>query len=168
MLSVQSARGCWLTFEKLLRAELRGGLPAKLLWGEAVRAAGQITAGRGWLRAMMWQNLRCGLTAGQVTAGRGGLRAMMWHNLRCGLTAGQVTAGRAAGSDFQPAQGLSAHTNRICGNFVNNVIIFSLIYVRVMNIIGLQTRSPSSRLVRLGVLHLTLVCDYILLLLCGN
>ena len=55
---------------------------------------------------MMWQNLRCGLTAGKSTAGRGGLRAMMWQNLRCGLTAGQITAGRATGSDFQPAQDL--------------------------------------------------------------
>ena len=26
---------------------------------------------------MMWQHLRCGLTAGQVSAGRGGLRAQI-------------------------------------------------------------------------------------------
>ena len=37
----------------------------------AVRAdCGPSYCGAG--RAMMWENLRCGLTAGQVTAGRGG------------------------------------------------------------------------------------------------
>ena len=56
MLSVQSVVGCRLTFDKLLRAELRGGLRAKLLQGGAGRggagpggagrAAGQVTAGR--------------------------------------------------------------------------------------------------------------------------
>ena len=47
----------------------------------AERAADQVTAGRGGLRARIWQHLRCGLVAGQVTAGscnmRGGLRAQM-------------------------------------------------------------------------------------------
>ena len=46
MLFVQSVIGCRLTFEKLLLAELRGGLRAKLLRGGAVRAAGQVIAGR--------------------------------------------------------------------------------------------------------------------------
>ena len=50
MLSVQSVIGCRLTFEwKIMRAELR----AKLLLGGAVRAAGQVIAGRGGLRAMI-------------------------------------------------------------------------------------------------------------------
>ena len=60
-----------------MQVELRGGLQAKLLRGGAVRDAGKVTARRGGLRAMTWQNLRCGLTAGQVTAGRGGLRAQI-------------------------------------------------------------------------------------------
>ena len=37
MLSVQSVIGCRLTFDKLLRAELRGGLRAKLLRGRSGR-----------------------------------------------------------------------------------------------------------------------------------
>ena len=68
MLSVQFVIRCRLTFEKLLRAELRGGLRGKLL--------------RGGLRAMRWQNWRCqqiyrgaGRAAGQeMTDVRGGLR----------------------------------------------------------------------------------------------
>ena len=42
MLSVQSVICC----RQLLRAELRGGLRAKLLKGGAMLAAGQISAGR--------------------------------------------------------------------------------------------------------------------------
>ena len=68
MLSVQSGVGCMLTIDTLLRAELRGGLPAKLLRDGTGRCGLRVNL----LRAMMWQNLRCGLTAGQVTAGRGG------------------------------------------------------------------------------------------------
>ena len=81
MLPVQSVIGCRLTFDKLLRSELRGGLRAKLLRGGAVRAkllrggavraAGQVTAGRaGGLRAMVWQHLRL-----RAKLLRGGLRA---------------------------------------------------------------------------------------------
>ena len=58
----------------------------------AGRAAGQVTAGRCGLRAKL-------LLGGE---GRGGLRAMMWQNVRCWLTAGQGTAGRGglrAGDD---------------------------------------------------------------------
>ena len=105
MSSVQSVISCRLTFDKLLRAELRGGLRAKLPRGGAVRAAGQVTAGQGGLRAKMWQNLRCGLTAGQVTAGRGGLRTRRLSicgagcglncNLRDGLRA-QICSPRRA------------------------------------------------------------------------
>ena len=59
-----------------------------------------------------------GRAADQVAAGLGGAGcgpSYRWAGrtagydvaiLRCELTAGQVTAGRAAGSDFQPAQGL--------------------------------------------------------------
>ena len=31
---------------------------------------------------------------------------MMWQNMRCGLTAGQVTAGRAAGQEMTNMGGL--------------------------------------------------------------
>ena len=55
-------------------------------------------AGRGG--AGCWPSYSgAGWAAGQVTPGRGGLRAMMWQHLMCGLTASQVTAGRAAGYD---------------------------------------------------------------------
>ena len=46
----------------------------------AVRAAGQgakLVRGGAGCGLFIWQNLRCGLTAGQVTAGRGGLRAQI-------------------------------------------------------------------------------------------
>ena len=56
----------------------------------ADRIAGQVTAGR---VGAVW-------AAGHVSAGRGGLRAKMWQHLQCGLTAGQVTAGRAAGQEM--------------------------------------------------------------------
>ena len=81
MLSVQSVIGCRLTFDKLLRAELRGGLRGRSgrVGGGAMRAVGQVTVGRGGLMAMMLQNLRCRLNAGQVTKGWGGLQAMMWQ-----------------------------------------------------------------------------------------
>ena len=61
--------GCGLTFDKLLRAELQ----AKLLRGGlrlSYCGAGQVTEGRGELRARMCQHLRCELVVGQVTAGR--------------------------------------------------------------------------------------------------
>ena len=56
MLDIQFVMGCGLTFDKLLRDELRGGLRAKLMHGGYV--AGQITAGRDG--------------AGRGGAGRGG------------------------------------------------------------------------------------------------
>ena len=73
--------------KKLLRAELRGMLRAKLLRGGAVRAACQFTPGRDGLRAMMWQHLRCGLTAGHVTGGRAAGQEMtnMRGDAGCGL-----------------------------------------------------------------------------------
>ena len=53
MLDIHSVMGCGLTFDKLLRAELRG------------------CVGGGGLRAKMWKMCGgCGLIAGQVTAGR--------------------------------------------------------------------------------------------------
>ena len=92
----------------------------------AGRTAGQVSAGRCGLRDKLLRGghrcgniLRCRLTAGQVTG-------YLWQILRCGLTAGQVTAGRgraagqvtagrAAGSDFQPAQGLNLlHNSQVC------------------------------------------------------
>ena len=72
-----------------MRAELRGGLRVKLLRGGAVRVAGQVTAGRGGLRAMIWQNFAVRADCGPSYCG----------------------AGRAAGSDVQPAQGFSTHTH---------------------------------------------------------
>ena len=56
MLSALLEAAGWLV-EKLLRAELRGGLPAKLLWGEAMRAAGN------WLRG----GAGCGLWCGKIS-----------------------------------------------------------------------------------------------------
>ena len=90
MLSVQSVIGGRLTFETLLRAELRGGLRAKLLRGGAVRTAGQITAGRaaGYDVATFAVRADCGLTAGEVTAGRGRLRARRWPICGAGRVAG--------------------------------------------------------------------------------
>ena len=56
-----------------------------------------------------------GRAAGQVTAGRGGLRAMMWQHfaVRADCGPSYCGAGRAAGSDFQPAQGLNRYTHKI-------------------------------------------------------
>ena len=54
-----------------MRAELRGGLRAKLLRGGAVRAAGQVTAGRGGLRAMMWQKCAVRAHCGPSYCGEG-------------------------------------------------------------------------------------------------
>ena len=84
MLSFQSVIGCRLTFEKLLRAELRGGLRAKLLRDGAVRAASQITAGRAAdydvakfaVRAECGPSY-CGAGCGLNCNLRGGLRAQM-------------------------------------------------------------------------------------------
>ena len=81
-----------------MRAELRGGAGCRPSYCGAVQAAGQVTVGRCRLRA-------------KLLRGGAGCGLFMWQNLRCGLTAGQVTAGRAAGSDFQPAQGLSTHVS---------------------------------------------------------
>ena len=44
MLDIQSVMGYELIFDNVLRAELRGGLRAKLMRGCVGRAAGQITA----------------------------------------------------------------------------------------------------------------------------
>ena len=59
--------GCWLTFEKLLRAELWGGLPGQVTVGLTLASVaglprwGPITAGRGWLYGL-W----CGKISGSV------------------------------------------------------------------------------------------------------
>ena len=54
MLSVQSVIGCRLTFKKILRAELRGGLRAKLLRsGVGCGSGDDQYAGRGGLRAKL-------------------------------------------------------------------------------------------------------------------
>ena len=92
-----------------MRAELRGGPRAKLLRGGAVRAASQVTAGRGGAGCglFLWQHLRCGLTAGQVTAGRAAGYDVAKFAVRAVCGPSYCGAGRAAGSDFQPAQGLS-------------------------------------------------------------
>ena len=57
-----------------MRAELRGGPRAKLLRGGAVRAAGQVTARRGGLRAIYVGKfaVRADCGPGYCGAGRGG------------------------------------------------------------------------------------------------
>ena len=62
MLHIPSVMGCRLTFDKLLRGGLLGGLWSKLMWG----GAGQVTMGRGGLWATMWARL--------LVADQGGLR----------------------------------------------------------------------------------------------
>ena len=94
MLSVESVIGCRLTFEKLLRAELRGELRAKLLRGGAVRAVGQVTAGRaaGYDLAKFavradWGPSYCGRAAGQeMTNMRGGAGCGLDCNLRAQIS----------------------------------------------------------------------------------
>ena len=70
MLSVQSYIGSGLTLKKITAGRT------------AVRAAG------------------CGLRAAGC-----GLRAMIWQRLRCGLTACQVAAGQVAGQEMTNLQG---------------------------------------------------------------
>ena len=67
-----------LNYDELLRAELRGGLRARV--GQMLRyglVAGQVTVLRGGLQARVCQYERCVLVAGQVTMGLGRLPAQI-------------------------------------------------------------------------------------------
>ena len=90
-----------------MRAELRAGRGPR--YGGAVRAVGQVTAGRGGLRAIYVAKFAVRADCGPSYCGAGRAAgydvAQFAVRADCGLS--NCGAGRAAGSDFQPAQGLS-------------------------------------------------------------
>jgi len=90
-----------------MRAELRGGLRAKLLRGGAVRAAGQVFAGRGGLRAMMWQNVAVRADCGPSYCGAGRAAGYDVANFagRCGLRAKLLRGGAGCGLRFPARAG---------------------------------------------------------------
>ena len=88
-----------------MRAELRAGLRAKLVRGGAVRAAGQVTAGRGGLRAIMWQHFAVRADCGPSYCGAG--RAAGYHvaNFAVRANCGASYCGAGCGLRFPARAG---------------------------------------------------------------
>ena len=81
----------------------------------AGRAAGHVTAGRGGLRAIFVAKFAVQADCGPSYCWGGGGRAAGYDVAKFAVRAdcgpSYCGAGRAAGSDFQPAQGLNTYTH---------------------------------------------------------